>query len=519
MQNTNTTERSPVVVIMGHIDHGKSTLLHYIRNNSMAKSALADRPAKELPELREAGDITQHISAYEVEHIAPDGKKHLITFLDTPGHEAFSGIRRRGAKVSDIAVLVVSAEDGVKQQTIEALKSIRESKTPFIVAINKIDKPEANIEKTKQTLAENEIYLEGYGGDIPFVNLSAKTGTGVPELLDMIILIAELEAFTGDVSTPAEGVVIESNLDGKKGITATCLIKNGSIEKGMFINAGTASAPVRIMENYAGKPISSATFSSPIQIIGWDEMPSVGSTFKTFKTREESREEILKEKQQIEDTAKLNKNIKQNVAQEENIRVIPLVVKADTGSSLEALVSEIKKLDTDRIKTRVILGGVGRVSESDVRLANGKEKGYIIGFNTNIDAPAKSLAERSEIEIQNFSVIYKMSEWLKDVLTKSTPKQQVMESVGRAKILKTFSKTKNKQVLGGRVESGEIKIDSVVKIFRRDTEIGDGRIRELQQQRVSTKDVVMGKEFGAMIEASVEIASGDYIENFITIEI
>ena len=503
MQNTNTTERSPVVVIMGHIDHGKSTLLSYIR--------------KSRTPLNEAGDITQHISAYEVEHTAEDGKKHLITFLDTPGHEAFSGIRRRGAKVSDIAILVVSAEDGVKQQTLEALKSIRESKTPFIVAINKIDKPEANIEKTKQTLAENEVYLEGYGGDIPFVNLSAKTGAGVPELLDMIVLISELEAFKGDPSLPAEGIVIESNLDGKKGITATCLIKNGSIEKGMFINSGTASAPVRIMENYAGKPISSATFSSPIQIIGWDEMPSVGSTFKTFKTREESRDDVLKEKLQTENGAKANKN--QNEVTDDNIRVIPLVVKADTGSSLEALVSEIKKLDTERIKTRVILGGVGRVSESDVRLANGKEKGYIIGFNTTIDAPAKSLAERSEIEIQNFSVIYKMSEWLKDVLTKSTPKQQVIESVGRAKILKTFSKTKNKQVLGGRVESGEIKIDSIVKIFRRDTEIGDGRIRELQQQRVNTKEVVMGKEFGAMIEAGVEIAAGDYIENFITKEI
>ncbi len=498
-KTTETTERSPVVVIMGHIDHGKSTLLSYIR--------------KSRTPLNEAGDITQHISAYEVLHESQDGKKQNITFLDTPGHEAFSGIRKRGASVADIAVLVVSAEDGVKAQTIEALKSIKESNTPFIVAINKIDKPEANIEKTKQTLVENEIYVEGYGGDIPVVNLSAKTGEGVPELLDMILLMAELENLTGNTNTNAEGVVIESNLDVKKGISATCIVKNGKIEKGMYIVSGTSSAPVRMLEDFMGKAINSATFSSPIRIIGWDEIPSVGSTFKTFNTREEARAFVLSEK--VKNEARSSKVENDN----DDIRYIPIVLKADTGSSLEALTSEIKKLDTDRIRTKIILGGVGTVSESDVRLADGKEKGYIIGFNTKIDGPAKSLAERNEIEIQNFTIIYKMSEWLKDVLTKSTPKQQVMESVGRAKILKTFSKTKNKQVLGGRVDNGEIKVDTVVKIFRRDSEIGEGRVRELQQQRVATKEVVQGKEFGAMIEAPVEIASGDYIEAFITKEI
>jgi translation initiation factor IF-2 len=497
--NLETVARPPVVVIMGHIDHGKSTLLSYIR--------------KSRTPLNEAGDITQHISAYEVVHESSPDKKHTITFLDTPGHEAFSGIRKRGANVADIAVLVVSAEDGVKQQTVEALKSIKESNTPFIVAINKIDKPEANIERTKQSLVENEIYVEGYGGDIPVVNLSAKTGEGVPELLDMILLMTEMDNLTGNPNTNAEGVVIESNLDVKKGISATCIIKNGKIEKGMYIVSGTTSAPVRIIENFMGKAIQTATFSSPIRIIGWDELPSVGSTFKTFNSREETREYIENEK------AKKVSNLNYKVESlDQDLTYLPIIVKADTGSSLEALTSEIKKLDTDRIKTKVILGGVGAISESDVRLANGKDKAYIIGFNTNIDAPAKSLAERNEIHINNFTIIYKMSEWLKEVLKNSTPKQQVMESVGRAKILKTFSKTKNKQVLGGRVDSGEIKIDSVVKIIRRDTPIGEGRVRELQQQRVATKEVAQGKEFGAMIEAPIEIASGDYIEAFITIE-
>jgi translation initiation factor IF-2 len=484
-KTTDTTEaRSPVVVIMGHIDHGKSTLLSYIRKSK--------RP------LNEAGDITQHISAYEVEHEGKDGKKHQITFLDTPGHEAFSGIRKRGANVADIAVLVVSAEDGVKKQTTEALNSIKQSNTPYVVAINKIDKPDADVERTKQSLAENEIYLEGYGGDIPFVPLSAKTGEGVPELL------------------PGVGIVIESNLDGKKGITSTCIVKNGTLKKGMFVTAGLATAPIRIIEDFAGKPVQESTFSSPVKIIGWDVLPEVGTTFKAFLTREEARLDIENELQKrTEESKKTKANI---VGTEENTTYLPLIVKADTGSSLEAVLSEIKKLDTDRIKTKVISSGVGTVSENDVRLVGGKEKTYIIGFNTKIDSPAKNLAERNEIEIQSFDVIYKMSEWLKEVLVNSTPKMQVMESVGRAKILKLFSKTKNKQVLGGRVESGEIKLDSVVKIFRRDTEIGDGRIKELQQQRVATKEVPQGKEFGAVVQADLELAVGDYIEAFITIE-
>lgn len=500
--NTKQDARSPVVVIMGHIDHGKSTLLSYIRKSK--------RP------LSEAGDITQHISAYEVTHDGQDGKSHLITFLDTPGHEAFSGIRKRGANVSDIAVLVVSAEDGVKKQTLEALSSIKQSNTPYIVAINKIDKPEANIEKTKQSLVENEIYIEGYGGDVPVVPLSAKTGEGVPELLDMILLMTELAGLTGDRELPAVGVVIESNMDGKKGITSTCIVKNGTLKKGMFVTSGLSTAPIRIIEDFSGKPVQDATFSSPVRIIGWDSLPEVGATFVSWNSREEAKQEIEKEIARREENNK--KSQENRVNSNDESAYISLIVKADTGSSLEAVISEIKKLDTEKVKTKVISSGVGTVSENDVRLVSDKEKTFIVGFNTKIDSPAKNLAERNEIQIQNFEIIYKMSEWLKEVLIKSTPKMQVMESVGRAKILKLFSKTKNKQVLGGRVDSGEIKLDAIVKIIRRDSEIGEGRIKELQQQRVNTKEVPAGKEFGAVVQADLELAVGDYIEAFITIE-
>ncbi len=489
-------ERGPIVAVMGHIDHGKSTLLSYIRKS-------------EIPS--EAGGITQHISAYEVPHKTESGKIKTITFLETPGHAAFSGIRKRGANAADIAVLVVSAEDGVKPQTIEALNSIKNSGTSYIVAINKIDKPTADIQKTKQSLAENQIYIEGYGGDTPVVELSAKTGVGVPELLDMIILVGELEELSGDKNINAEGIILESNRDIKKGISATCIIKNGSLKKGMYISSGTASAPIRMIENFLGKQINEAQFPSPVKIIGCDELPVVGANFKTWSKREEAREAVEKEK-----TEGQNKK-----SGEENLiceNTIPLVVKADTGSSLEAVLGEIRKQNKENICPEIISSGIGNVSENDVRLANGSRKAFIVGFNVSIDSPAKSLAERNEIEIKTFDIIYKMSEWLEALLLEKTPKVETLESLGLAKILKIFSKNKDKQILGGKVEKGSLTLGAQVKIIRRDAEIGEGRIRELQQQKNSATEVSEGREFGALIEAKVEIAAGDRIENFILVQ-
>ncbi len=500
-KDQNISERPPVVAIMGHIDHGKSTLLSYIRKNTEA--------------LNEAGGITQHISAYEVLHLAKDGKKHFVTFIDTPGHEAFKGIRQRGASVADIVILVVSAEDGVKPQTLEALSSITTSKTPYIVAINKIDKPGASVEKTKQNLAENSIFVEGYGGDIPVVSISAKTGEGISELFDMIILVAELESLTGDPKALATGMVIESNRDIKKGISATCIIKNGTLEKGMFVTSGVSSSPVRIMENYLGKQIQKASFSSPVKIIGWDVLPEVGSSFETYSDRDEARESVEKEK-----TKKLEKTKKktENIETTESVTIIPIIVKADTGSSLEAVLSQIEKLETDRVKAKVTSSGIGTISENDVRGANGNEKAIVVGFNVKVDSPAKNLAERDEIEVKTFDIIYKMSEWLKETLTTRTPKIKVLESVGQAKILKIFSKVKDKQILGGRVEKGSVTLGAQVKITRREAEIGEGKIRELQQMKKSVSEVREGTEFGALIEAKMEIAPGDKIESFIITE-
>ncbi len=487
--NSKKIERPPVIVVMGHIDHGKSTLLDYIRKSNVVAG--------------EAGGITQHISAYEVTH-AKDGRDHAITFLDTPGHEAFKAIRNRGARVADIAVLVVSAEDGVKPQTLEALKVILEAKMPYVVAINKIDKPGANIDRTKQNLAEHDVFLEGYGGGIPWTAISAKVGTGIPELLDLLILVSELEELTAEKDAPASGIIIESNLDTKKGISASVIVKNGTLNKGDVVVSGTSLAPLRMLENFLGKPIESATFSSPVRIVGWDSLPVVGSPFVSVSSKKEALALIEKEKAlgTKEDSSEIFS---------EDLTVVPVIVKADTSGSLDAVVYEIGKLRNDRIVPKVVLSGIGPISENDIRAASTNENALIIGFHTKIDPKAESLALRSGITIYSFDIIYKLTEWLLEALTERTPSIEVEEVIGTAKILKIFSKTKDKQILGGRVESGTLSVNDSVRIFRRDLEISRGRVRELQQMKQKTGSVSEGNEFGAMIEAKFEIAPGDKV--------
>lgn len=474
---------------MGHIDHGKSTLLDYIRKTNVVDG--------------EAGGITQHLSAYEVVH-NKDGQDYRITFLDTPGHAAFGAIRSRGAKVADIGVLVVSAEDGVKPQTLEALKVLKENNIPYVVAINKIDKPGADVERTKQNLAENDIYLEGFGGTIGWVAISAKTGEGVPELLDHLLLAAELEGLEGDETLPGTGVVIESNLDMKKGITATCIMKNGTLHKGEYVVCGDAIAPLRIVENFLRKPIESATFSSPVIIIGWDKQPPAGAVFVSVKNKKEAvvLAELHEEEKMVETIADATKSI------------IPIIIKADTQGSMDALIEEIAKLENDRIVPKIILSGLGSISENDIRTAQSHEKPIVIAFHTKTDAQAASLAERLAIPVQSFDIIYKLTEWLEGALKERTPTVESEETTGVAKILKFFSKVRDKQIIGGRVETGTITSGEQVKIMRRDAMIGRGRIRELQVQKEKIGTALEGQEFGAMVESKIELAPGDKLECF-----
>ncbi|MDO8604178.1 MAG: translation initiation factor IF-2 [bacterium] len=492
--------RPPIVVIMGHIDHGKSSLLDYIRKTNIVAG--------------EAGGITQHLSAYEVAHNPKDllAANH-ITFLDTPGHEAFSKMRARGAGVADIAVLVVSAEDGVKEQTKEALRAIKEAGIPYIVAINKIDKPNANIERTKQNLAENEIYLEGFGGDVPFVPISAKLGTGVPELLDMMLLVAEMENLSGDSSISAEGIVVESHIDTKRGTSATLIITNGTLKKGTFILSEESMAPVRAIENFLGKQVSEATFSSPVQITGFDSLPSVGSTFRAYANKKDA-ERVQMELREAKKKEPL-KNVVRTVALAPDALVVPIVLKSDVGGTLEAIEKELGKIERERVVIKIIAKGVGTIGENDAKLASGSESAIIIGFHTKVERGAQDIAERFGTTIKTFDIIYKLSEWLNEELDRRTPKVMGEEVVGTAKILKCFSATKHKQVIGGKVTTGALEVGAQVKIMRREVEIGRGKIEGLQAQKLATKKVEEGNECGMMIDAKIEIAGGDVLEAFV----
>jgi translation initiation factor IF-2 len=481
--------RPPVVGILGHIDHGKSSLLDYIRKSNVVST--------------EAGGITQHISAYEVTRHSKDGRETKITFLDTPGHEAFQNVRTRGASVADIAVLIVSGEDGVKPQTLEVYKYIESAKLPFIVAITKVDKTTADVERVKQNLAENGIYVEGYGGSVSFVPVSAKTGQGIDDLLDMIVLQSEILELTGNKEELGSGIIIESRLDPKRGITAVGIIKNGTVSKSTFAASGTAMTPLRFLLDAEGNQSDELSFSSPVQIVGWDKLPPIGSEFKTFLKKDEALEYIDGQKEEAKKPA---------AAPATDIRTLPIILKADTAGSLEAVQNEVAKLSRERIIPKVIAASVGTLGEGDVKLAISTPGTIILGFHTKTDSSAASLAERSGVAINLFDIIYELTDRVSTLLTEGEPRIEVEEVAGSAKVLKLFSIAKGKQVLGARVLSGRIGLGNNLKIIRRESEVGRAKVRELQQAKIASQEVLEGSEFGAMIESKLEIAPGDILE-------
>jgi len=483
-------KRSPIVAIMGHIDHGKSTLLDYIRKTNVVSD--------------EAGGITQHLAAYEVEK---NGSK--ITFIDTPGHEAFAATRSRGASIADIAILVVSAEDGVKEQTLGALKFIKDSKIPYIVAINKIDTDKADVERTKMSLAEKEVYLEGMGGDISYVPISAKKGTGIDELLETLLLASDLEELTGDQSQKATGYVLESFKDKKRGTTSTLLIKNGTIKMGDFVVASKSIAPVRIMEAYDGSKIKEATFSTPINIVGFDSLAKAGDSFTVFSNKKEAQkylEEILEIENQIKEDKGLNKNKSKNKK-----NIFPIILKADVSGSLEALEHLLTNIETDNSEFKIISKGVGDVSDNDLKKAGGNTKTTIVGFNVGVDRTAKSIAETFGMDIETSDIIYRLEEYLNERIKKLTPKEMSEEITGEAKILKIFSESNKGSVVGGEVIKGEILKTDKLKIIRRGNLIGEARILELQQSKKDVKKVEQGLQFGIMLSSKLDLAKGDNI--------
>lgn len=487
-KNKGTNSRPPVVVIMGHIDHGKSTLLDYIRKTNTTE--------------KEAGGITQHISAYEAE-CEIGGQKRKITFLDTPGHEAFCSVRERGAFVADIAVLIVSAEDGVKPQTIEALNCITKDNMPFIVALNKIDRNGANIDKTKQDLAENGVLVEGWGGNVPVVAISGKTGEGVPDLLEMIALQSDIEELSGDPSILAEGFIIESDLNPKQGISAVLVIKNGYLKIGLFVSTAGAYAPIRAIENYKGQNIAEASFSSPVKIVGWNAQPMAGFDFKTFSKKEEA---IAFANSNSDLKIKPDQKSAQNSSS-----FLEVIIKADTFGSLNAIEHELQKLGNEKIAVKVISKGIGAITEKDLKTANIKNT-LVLGFNIEADKSAEILALRNNTEIKTYKIIYELLDLVKEKIKQNTPVETVKTVTGLIKIIRIFGKNKDKQVVGGRLEEGEIKLGNIVEIERREALVGTGKIKELQVQKIKTPIVKDIGEFGMMIESKIELAPGDTLK-------
>ncbi len=498
-QTENIIERPPVVVIMGHIDHGKSTLLDFIRNSDVVSG--------------EAGHITQHLGAYEVER-EKDGITKKITFIDTPGHEAFKSVRGRGAEVADVAILIISAEDGVMPQTLEALEIIKSKKIPFIVALNKIDAPGADIEKSKNSLIENEIYIEGYGGSIPCVEISALSGKNVDELLDLILLSAEIEEFKGDLNSCADGFVIEAHKDKFTGITTTLIIKNGTLRVGDFITSCDAYSPIRQIKDFKNNPMNQASFSTPISISGWNKIPKVGYRFYTTDCKKTAEKDCEQFKLGDAKNTGPKKNSIRNKKVDEFL--VPIIIKADTDGSLEAVLYELKKVELlnkeNNAQTKIILTGTGNISENDIKLASGNKDTIIVGFGVNVDKRAEIMAERLGIKNKTFDIIYEMTDWLKETIEENRPRMEVEEKRGLAKVLKIFNKVHNHQILGCRILDGVVKINKKFKIRRRGEEIGFGIVKGLQQQKSVVTEVSGDTEFGTSVDSRIEMFPGDEIE-------
>jgi translation initiation factor IF-2 len=480
-------ERPPIVAVLGHVDHGKSTLLDFIRKSNTVE--------------KEAGGITQHVAAYEVEH-EHDGAQKRITFIDTPGHAAFQAIRARGARVADIAILVVAADDGVKAQTLEAISAIRDAGIPFVVAINKIDKPNADLARTQGSLLEQGVYLEKLGGDVPWAAISAKTGAGVPELLDLILIVAELAELKADADVPAKGFVIEAHRDQKRGIAATLIITEGTLKKGMAVLAGRAVAPVRIMEDHRARVLSAATFSTPVVLVGFDELPSAGAEFVSFATKREA--------DAARPASEAAPKLAEVVAGERFL--LPIIVRADVAGSLEAIEHELPALGDAYRGVSIVQSGIGDISENDIKAAVAARIDTVIGFNVGIDREALALARQHEIKFETFNIIYKLTDRIAQMLAERAPKRTEEVTTGRAKILKVFSSKHDERLVGGKVLDGALCKKSVVVHKRRNELIGRGEILSIQAAKRTADKVDQGTEFGAQVVLPQEPQEGDVLE-------
>jgi translation initiation factor IF-2 len=491
--------RAPVVTVMGHVDHGKTSLLDYIRRAKVAAG--------------EAGGITQHIGAYHVE--TPRG---MITFLDTPGHEAFTAMRARGAKATDIVILVVAADDGVMPQTKEAIAHARAAGVPLVVAINKIDKPGANAERVTQELITEQVVPEAYGGESPFIPVSAKTGEGIDTLLENVLLQAEVLELTAAIEAPAKGLVIEAKLDKGRGPVATIMVQSGTLKRGDIILAGSSYGRVRAMLDENGKPINEAGPSIPVEIQGLTEVPAAGEEAMVLTDERKAREIALFRQGKYRDVklakqqaAKLENMFEQMV--EGEVKNLALIIKADVQGSQEALVASLQKLSTAEVRVQVVHAAVGGISESDVNLALAS-KAVIIGFNVRADASARKLAETSGIDIRYYNIIYDVIDEIKAAMGGMLTPEKRELALGLVEIRQVFHVSKVGAIAGCYVLDGMVKRGSHVRLLRDNVVIWTGELDSLKRFKDDVKEVKSGFECGLSLKNFNDIKEGDQLEVF-----
>jgi translation initiation factor IF-2 len=498
------TTRPPVVTVMGHVDHGKTSLLDYIRRTKVAAG--------------EAGGITQHIGAYHVE--TPRG---VITFLDTPGHEAFTAMRARGAKVTDIVVLVVAADDGVMPQTIEAISHAKAAEVPLVVAMNKIDKHEANPERVKNELLSHGVVPEDLGGESPVVPVSAKTGAGIDLLLEQILLQAEVRELKAAVDAPAKGVVIEARLDKGRGPVATVLVQAGTLRRGDVVVAGAVYGRVRAMLDENGKPVQSAGPSIPVEIQGLSDVPRAGEELVALADERKAREVALFRQGKYRDV----KLSKQQAAKLENMfeqmgegekKTLALLIKADVQGSQEALAHALSRLSTDEVKVSVVHSGVGGITESDVNLALAS-RAVIVGFNTRADATARKLIESSGVDVRYYNVIYDAVEEVKAALSGLLAPERKESVLGLVEVRQVFRISKVGTVAGCYVQEGLVKRGAQVRVLRDSVVIHAGEIESLKRFKDDVREVKSGFECGLSLKNFHELKEGDQLEVFEILEV
>ena len=491
------TTRPPVVTVMGHVDHGKTSLLDYIRKTRVASG--------------EAGGITQHIGAYHVE--TPRG---IVTFLDTPGHEAFTAMRARGARATDIVVLVVAADDGVMPQTVEAVSHAKAAKVPIVVALNKIDKPEANPDRVKQELVGHAVVPEEYGGDSPFVPVSAKTGQGIDALIENVLLQAEVLELKALVDAPAKGMVIEARLDRGKGPVATVLVQSGTLKRGDIVLAGAVFGRVRAMLDENAKPVTDAGPSIPVEIQGLSEVPTAGDELMVLGDERKAREIALFRQGKFRDV----KLAKQQAAKLENmfenmgegdVKTLALLIKSDVQGSQEALVHALGRLSTDEVKVNVVHAAVGAITESDVNLALAS-KAVIIGFNTRADGTARKLAETSGVDVRHYNIIYEAVDEVRAALSGMLTPEKKEQVLGLVEVRQVFRISKVGAVAGCYVLDGTVRRNAKIRLLRDNVVIHDGELDSLKRFKDDVREVKAGFECGLSIRNFNDLKEGDQIE-------